>query len=62
MSFYLDGEILYERSFDETLLRYLNENEIEQILKEVHEGKGFVLHMLMGIQWQSKYKGQDISG
>jgi ribonuclease HI len=38
MNFYLDGEILYKRSFDGTLLRCLNENEIEQVLKEVHEG------------------------
>jgi len=38
MNFYLDGEILYKRSFDGTLLRCLNENEIEQALKEVHEG------------------------
>jgi ribonuclease HI len=38
MNFYLDGEILYKRSFDGTLLRCLNENEIEQTLKEVHEG------------------------
>jgi len=38
MNFYLDGEILYKRSFDETLLRCLNQNEIEQALKKVHEG------------------------
>jgi ribonuclease HI len=38
MGFYLDGEILYKRSSDETLLRCLNGNEIEQALKEVHEG------------------------
>jgi len=38
MNFYLDGEILYKRSFDGTLLRCLNENEIEQALKKVHEG------------------------
>jgi hypothetical protein len=38
MNFYLDGEILYKRSFDGTLLRCLNENEIKQALKEVHEG------------------------
>jgi hypothetical protein len=38
MNFYLDEEILYKRSFDGTLLRCLNENEIEQALKEVHEG------------------------
>jgi len=38
MNFYLDEEILYIRSFDGTLLRCLNENEIEQTLKKVHEG------------------------
>ena len=38
MNVYLDGEILYKRSFDGTLLRCLNENENEQALKEVHEG------------------------
>jgi hypothetical protein len=38
MNIYLDGEILYKRSFDRALIRCLNENEIEQSLKEVHEG------------------------
>lgn len=38
MNFYLDKEILYKRSFDRALLRCLNENEIEQALKEVLEG------------------------
>ncbi|XP_061960352.1 uncharacterized protein LOC133681211 [Populus nigra] len=37
-NFYLDGEILYKRSFDGALLWCLNENKIEQTLKEVHEG------------------------
>jgi len=38
MNFYLDGEILYKRSFDGTLLRCLNENYIGQALKEIYEG------------------------
>ncbi|KAG5241524.1 RNA-directed DNA polymerase (Reverse transcriptase), Ribonuclease [Salix suchowensis] len=37
-NFYLDGEILYRRSFDGTLLRCLDEKEIGQALEEVHEG------------------------
>jgi hypothetical protein len=37
IKFYLDGEILYKRSFDKTLLRCLNENKVEQTLKEIHE-------------------------
>ena len=36
--FFLDGEILYRRSFDGTLLRCLDEKEIGQALKEVHKG------------------------
>ena len=38
VNFYLDGEILYRRSFDGTLLRCLDEKEIGQALEEVHEG------------------------
>jgi hypothetical protein len=38
MDFYLDGEILYKRSFGETLPRCLNEKEVEQALKKIHEG------------------------
>ena len=38
VNFYLDGEILYRRSFDGTLLRCLDEKEIGQALKEVHKG------------------------
>jgi hypothetical protein len=38
MNFYLDGKILYKKSFDGALLRCLNENEIEQALKEVTRG------------------------
>jgi hypothetical protein len=33
----LDGEILYKRSFNETLLRCLNEKEAKQALQQVHE-------------------------
>ena len=36
--FYLDGEILYKRSFDGTLLRCLNEADARKALREVHEG------------------------
>jgi hypothetical protein len=38
MDFYLDGEILYKRSFDGTLLRCLNETYAKNALREVHEG------------------------
>ena len=38
MNFYLDGKILYKRSFDGIMLICLNENKIEQALKKVHEG------------------------
>jgi hypothetical protein len=37
-SFYLDGEVLYKRSFDGTLLRCLNEVDARKVLREVHEG------------------------
>ena len=38
IDFYLDGEILYKRSFDGTLLRCLNEIDARKALREVHEG------------------------
>ncbi|XP_052301368.1 LOW QUALITY PROTEIN: uncharacterized protein LOC127904008 [Populus trichocarpa] len=38
VDFYLDGEILYKRSFDGTLLRCLNEEDARKALREVHEG------------------------
>jgi hypothetical protein len=37
MGFYLDGEILYKRSFDGTLLRCLNATDARKALREVHE-------------------------
>ena len=37
-SFFLNGDVLYKKNHDMVLLRCVNENEIEQILKEVHEG------------------------
>jgi len=37
IDFYLDGEILYKRSFDGTLLRCLNETDARKALREVHE-------------------------
>ena len=38
MGFYLDGEILYKKSSDITLLRCLDEAEARDALREVHEG------------------------
>ena len=38
MDFYLDGEVLYKRSSDRTLLRCLNEDKARNTLREVHEG------------------------
>jgi hypothetical protein len=38
MDFYLDGEILYKKSSDGTLLRCLDEVEVKNTLREVHEG------------------------
>jgi hypothetical protein len=38
MDFYLDGEILYKRSFDGTLLMCLNETDARNALREVCEG------------------------
>lgn len=37
MDYYLDGEILYKRSFNGTLQRCLNEKEAKQALQQVHE-------------------------
>jgi hypothetical protein len=37
MDFYLDGEILFKRSFDGTLLRCLNETDARNVLQEVYE-------------------------
>jgi hypothetical protein len=38
MRFYLNGEILYNRSFNGTLLRCLDEIEAKVALQEIHEG------------------------
>ncbi|XP_057976882.1 uncharacterized protein LOC131163987 [Malania oleifera] len=38
MGFFLDGEVLYERNHDMTLLRCVEAQEARQILREVHEG------------------------
>jgi hypothetical protein len=38
MEFYINGEILYKRSFDGTLLRCLSDLEANKALQEVHEG------------------------
>jgi hypothetical protein len=46
MDFYLDGEILYKRSFNRTLLRCLNEVDARNVLQEVY--KGFAQLMLVG--------------
>ena len=37
MDYYSDGEILYKRSFNETLIRCLNKKEAKQALQQVHE-------------------------
>jgi hypothetical protein len=38
MEYYIDGEILYKRSFDGTLLRCLSDLEANKALQEVHGG------------------------
>ena len=38
MKFYLNGEILYNKSFNGTLLRCLDEIEAKVALQEIHEG------------------------
>jgi len=38
MDFYLDGEVLYKRSFDGTLQRCLNEANARIALQKVHKG------------------------
>ena len=38
MEYYIDGEILYKRSFDGTLLRCLGDLEANKALQEVHGG------------------------
>jgi len=38
MDFYLDREILYKRLFDRTLLRWLNETDAKNALREVYKG------------------------
>ncbi|PKI59080.1 hypothetical protein CRG98_020535 [Punica granatum] len=37
-NFFLSGVTLYRRSFDATLLRYVDENEAQRLMEEVHEG------------------------
>lgn len=38
MNFYLDGDVMYKRLFDGSLLRCLNEMEAMQSLQEIFEG------------------------
>jgi hypothetical protein len=38
LNYYLDGEIMYKRSLDGTLLRYLDGMEVKKAFQEVHEG------------------------
>jgi hypothetical protein len=38
MDYYLDGEILYKKSFGRNLLRCLNKKEAKQTLQEVYKG------------------------
>ena len=38
VNFFLDGEILYKKMQDHTLLRYVEEKEARLIMEEVHEG------------------------
>jgi hypothetical protein len=38
MEYYIDGEILYESSFDGSLLRCLNESKANKALREVNRG------------------------
>ena len=38
MNFFLNGEVLYKRNYDMTLLRCVNAAEAREILKEIHEG------------------------
>jgi len=55
---YLDGKNLYKRSFDRALIRCLNENEIEQALKEVRKGICFTHandHMMASQIQRSEY-------
>ncbi|XP_057969486.1 uncharacterized protein LOC131158636 [Malania oleifera] len=38
MGFFLDGEVLYKRNHNMTLLRYVEAQEARQVMREVHEG------------------------
>ena len=38
MSFFLNGDVLYKRNYDMTLLRCVDASEAKRILEEVHEG------------------------
>ena len=37
MSFVLDGEIFYNRHYDQTLLQCMDAHEAQRILEDVHE-------------------------
>jgi len=38
INYFIDGEILYKRGFNETLLRCLDEKEAKKVVVEIHEG------------------------
>jgi len=50
MDYYLNGEVLYKRSFDETLLRCLNEKEVKKALQELLEGI-CAIYIYIYIKW-----------
>ena len=37
MGFFLDGEVLYKKSKDQILLRYVDATEAKKIVHEIHE-------------------------
>jgi hypothetical protein len=49
MDYYLDEDVIYKRSFDETLLKCMNEKKVMQALQEINEE--FMLLMLTVMRW-----------
>ena len=52
MGFFLDGEVFYKKSKNQTLLRCVDASEAKKIVHKIHEG--VCVHMLVGTRWQDR--------
>ena len=70
MRFFLDRDILYKKSKDQTLLRCVDANEAKKIVHEIHEGvcgihaSGHVMArqiMMVGYYWIASNMSESVT-